>query len=440
MTTNLMVFIAGDNDLDTFGDSDVKEMMSVQNTGDNLTILVQQDHSATARDSETKRYVIRNGKKESILHMGETNTGDSNTLIDFLIWGMENYQAERNIVVLWNHGGGTRDELFVGYENNLTNAYMRSIATVNPSLGNRPSIFPEELRLKRITELMKKYEIEQGKPIRTISRSEAKAILFDDEAKDFLDNLELKDVFTALPTKVDIIGFDACLMNMLEVVYQLRDYSEVIVGSEELEPGKGWDYNALIKFLIENPNASNEEIGKAIVDSFIASYADNRKLKVTLSALRTEPLNNLAQLLNNFAYTILRKEKSIRRKFLPIVDETQTFDYRSNEQIYRDLKHFLILTRESYEDEEIIEAIDALLSGLKEVIFYNSTKNFEHAYGLSIYLPLMPTMSNFAINVFSALDINSAENAPYWLKLFKQIVNIDSEENDIFGKEPLNMV
>ncbi len=440
MTTNLMVFIAGDNDLDTFGSTDIEEMMSVADTGDNLTILVQQDQSRMARDSGAKRYVIRNGQKESIEHLGETNTGDSNTLTEFLKWGMENYEAQRNIAILWNHGGGTRDELFPGYENNATNATMRSVAKANPTLGNQPSIFSEELRLKRITELMEKYEVEQGRPTRSISSAEAKAILFDDEAKDFLDNLELKQVFVDLGKKLDIIGFDACLMNMLEVAYQLREHAEVIVGSEELEPGKGWDYEALVKFLVENPNASNEEIGKAIVDSFVASYSDDSELKVTLSALRTEALDNLACLFNNFAHTILRKEERIRSKFLPIVDETQTFDYQSNEQIYRDLKHFLLLTKESYDDEEIVEATEALLEGLDKVVFYNLTKNFEHAYGLSVYLPLMPTMSNFAINVFSALDINAQSHAPYWLKLFKQIGNIDNEPNTLFGAEPLDKV
>ena len=437
MTTNLMVFIAGDNDLDTFGSTDIEEMMSVADTGDNLTILVQQDQSKDARDSGTKRYVIRNGQKESIEHLGETNTGDSNTLTEFLKWGMENYEAERNIAVLWNHGGGTRDELFPGYENNETNATMRSVAKVNPTLGNQPSIFSEELRLKRVAELMEEYEVEQGKPTRSIETAEAKSILFDDDAKDFLDNLELKQVFVDLGKKLDIIGFDACLMNMLEVAYQLRDHTEVVVGSEELEPGKGWDYAALVTFLVENPNASNEEIGKAIVDGFVASYANEAELKVTLSALRTEALDNFACLLNNFAHTILRKEERIRSRFLPIVDEAQTFDYQNNEQIYRDLKHFVLLTKESYDDEEITEVADALLAGLEKVVFYNLTNNFEHAYGLSVYLPLMPNMSGFAINVFSALDINAENQAPYWLKLFKQIGNIDNEPNTLVGAEPL---
>ena len=438
MTTNLMVFIAGDNDLDEFGTKDINEMMSVSNTGDGLTILVQQDQSERARDSGTKRYVIRNGQKESIVHLGETNTGDTNTLTEFLKWGMENFEAERNIAVLWNHGGGTRDELYPAYENNVTALTMRS-SIVNPTLGNQTSIFPEALRLKRIESLLKEYNLEKAEPTRSISDAEVKSILFDDQAKDFLDNLELKQVFVDLDKKLDIIGFDACLMNMMEVAYQLRDHTELLVGSEELEPGKGWNYAAVVGFLVENPNASNEEVSKAIVESFIASYAEDENLKVTLSVLRADKLEDVACRMNHFAHTVLRKESRIRSNFLPIVDEAQTFDYVNNEQIYRDLKHFILLAKEHYgAEEEIVNSADALLSELDKLVVENRTNNFENAHGLSVYLPLMPNMSDFAINVFSALDLNAQGDAPYWLKLFKQIGNLDSEPNTLVGAEPLD--
>ena len=432
-----MVYIAGDNDLDTFGITDIEEMMAVKDTGDKLTILVQQDQSKDARDSGTKRYVIRHGKKEKTEHLGETNTGDANTLTEFINWGMREYESERNIVVLWNHGGGTRDELFPGYENNVTPTTMRSVHA-NPSVGNQPSLFSEESRLERIKELMLEFEVEQGKPTRSIGGKEAKAILFDDGAKDFLDNLELKKVFEDLDKKVDIIGFDACLMGMLEIAYQLRDHTKVVIGSEELEPGKGWDYKAIVGFLVKNPYATNEEVSKAIIDSFILSYQDEKKLKLTLSAIRTDKLQRLACLMNVFAHTILRKEKKIRRTFLALVDEAQTFDYQNNEQIYRDLKHFVLITKEYYEDdEEIVKSAEMLLEGLQDIIIENQTSNFEHAHGVSVYLPLMPTMSPFAIAIFSALDINATKEAPHWLKLFKQIGNLDNQANQFLGTEAL---
>jgi hypothetical protein len=45
--------------------------------------------------------------------------------------------------------------------------------------------------------------------------------------------------------KLDIIGFDACLMAMYEVAAALAPYSKFLLGSELLEPGSGWDYKVL---------------------------------------------------------------------------------------------------------------------------------------------------------------------------------------------------
>jgi len=428
MRTNFMVFIAGDNNLDEHGVSDIEEMLSVPNTGD-LTILVQQDQSGSARDSGAKRYVIRHGQKEQTIHLGETNTGDASVVTDFFQWGVTNFEAERNIAVLWNHGGGTRDELLPGFENAATS--VRS-TNPNPTLGHQSSFFSQESRMKQVRELMKDFQIEKGEPTRSISDEETKSILFDDESRDFLDNLELKKVFEDIGQKFDIIGFDACLMSMLEVVYQLRDHTEMVIGSEELEPGEGWDYTAIVSYLAQNPVASNEEISQKIVESFIASYRDP-SLKLTLSAMRTENLELLSSRLNDFALSILKNEEKIRRSFLAIVDDTQTFDYENNEQIYRDLKHFVELTKENYGDnEEIVASADALIEAINDFVIINQTVNFSDAHGVSVYLPLMPTMSQFALKVFSALDINQEGHAPHWLKLFKQIGNLDRESNHFF--------
>lgn len=450
-----MVFIAGDNDLDTFGTTDIEEMMSISNTGNKLCILVQQDQSVLARDSGTKRYVIRNGIKEKTIHLGETNTGDSNTLTEFLKWGLTNYPSDRNIVVLWNHGGGTRDEEFPNYSNNATSIDNISrvrlapstasngvtIRTLhpNPTLANQASFFPQELRLKRIEELMKSYKESRGETATPLLEVEAKSILFDDESHDFLDNLELKRVFEDLGQKIDIIGFDACMMGMMEVAYQLKDHAKIVIGSEELEPGKGWDYSAVVAYLVAHPNASNEEISKAIIKSFLDSYASQGDLKVTLSSIRTDKLQDVACLMDRFAYSILRNESNIRGALLAIVDGTETFDYESNEQIYRDLVHFVRLTKAHYfHNGEIVQSADNLLEGLDDLIVENQTKNFTNAHGLSVYLPLVPNMSGFAIAVFSALEINQKDSAPHWLKLFKQIGNLDDKPNNFYGAEPLS--
>jgi hypothetical protein len=53
------------------------------------------------------------------------------------------------------------------------------------------------------------------------------------------------DPATGGPLKLDIIGFDACLMAMYEVAALLSPHAHYLLASELLEPGYGWDYSRL---------------------------------------------------------------------------------------------------------------------------------------------------------------------------------------------------
>jgi hypothetical protein len=74
----------------------------------------------------------------------------------------------------------------------------------------------------------------------------ARNILSDDMTRNSVDMVELGKALRESgfygSIKIEVLGFDACLMNMLEVAYEMSSYAKFIVGSEELEPGKGWPY------------------------------------------------------------------------------------------------------------------------------------------------------------------------------------------------------
>ena len=103
-----------------------------------------------------------------------------------------------------------------------------------------------------------------------------RGIAYDDQAQDFLDNIELKKVLANIRKKlkrnIDILGMDACLMSMVEVAYQMRDAVDYSVGSEESEPNEGWPYDRILKALAANPamtpelrrNASNINIVQSV--------------------------------------------------------------------------------------------------------------------------------------------------------------------------------
>jgi hypothetical protein len=89
--------------------------------------------------------------------------------------------------------------------------------------------------------------------------------------------LNVPDPSTSGRFKLDIIGFDACLMAMYEVGSTLAPYGRYLLASELLEPGHGWDYSALGSITqgvtaagAPATSLSAQDVG----DLFIANYFD----------------------------------------------------------------------------------------------------------------------------------------------------------------------
>lgn len=84
--------------------------------------------------------------------------------------------------------------------------------------------------------------------------------------------------------KVDMIGFDACLMASMETVRYTRTHANYLIASEELEPGHGWDYRYVGPAMVNAPDMV--AFGRGLVDNFVNSanhpYASDGK---TLSLL-----------------------------------------------------------------------------------------------------------------------------------------------------------
>jgi len=89
-----------------------------------------------------------------------------------------------------------------------------------------------------------------------------------------LDELQtaLKASTQALGRPIDLLGFDACLMANLEVAEALAPFAHVLVASEELEPGSGWDYTPVLDGLEKAPETDAIGLGRSIADTFQASF------------------------------------------------------------------------------------------------------------------------------------------------------------------------
>src|SRR5207245_3861855 len=100
----------------------------------------------------------------------------------------------------------------------------------------------------------------------------------------------------------DVLGFDACLMNMLEIAYQLRATTDFIVGSEEVEPGNGWPYDRVLGALKANLAQTPRALGETAVKEYIASYKSD---SVTQSLLQMNRVDAAARAVDALAGALI---------------------------------------------------------------------------------------------------------------------------------------
>jgi len=111
----VLVYGGGDNDLEANLIEDVNEMEAATlPAGMQVGVLMDRASgydSSNGNWTDTRVGVIQHGDNSTSIvtpleSWGERNTGDPDTLIDFLNWGMATLPAENYFLVLWDHGDG----------------------------------------------------------------------------------------------------------------------------------------------------------------------------------------------------------------------------------------------------------------------------------------------------------------------------------------------
>jgi hypothetical protein len=406
----IMIYLAGDNNLDEDGARDIAEMAKVGSSSD-VNIIAQFDR---AGEDGTQRFYITEGggyPKDSIENLGETNTGDPKVLLNFLKWGIKEYPAKHYMAVLWNHGSGWNED----------DVYEKAIQFCPEKRGLSPSI-KRNFRERGIKKSFFSTTVEE------ILKNPAsdRAILYDDESKDFLDNMEMKKVLTEaaklLPDKqFAILGFDACLMNTLEVAFQLKDTANIIVGSEETEPNAGWPYDKFLGALAEKPDMTPADFSKIIVDSYLESYDNGADSEpVTFSAINPEKMAGVLTAVNKLALALKKNvsDHDTFYKILKITYDVQQFYYPT----YKDLYDLAKLLNERIDVEEIKDSaqavMDILQPGDDEFIIAsgNLTKSMSGAHGVSIYFPVR----EIYLKYYSKLDFAKKSKWDEFVKAYQK--------------------
>jgi hypothetical protein len=390
----ILIYMAGDNDLDDFGGDDIQEMKKV-GSSDRIHVLVQRDTAAAG--VPTRRYRVRKGtsaEDDVVQRIGETNTGDPKVLGEFLEWGRTKYPAKRTMAVLWNHGAGWDDtDIYAEARRRglnppearpaSTGGTRRSGARGRPML---PGGFVHRSAAKKRFRgpfFLTAFQFEKATGPR-------RAIAFDDNAQDFLDSVEMKNVFNAAAKaakrKFDVIGMDACLMSMVETGLQVQQAGEVFCGSQEVEPGEGWPYDRILKALAAKPTMDGRELSKLIVKEFVASYSKSHA--VTQSAFDLAALGAVQKSADELGALLAQAYKkndfAAQGAIMNARIRAQGYEHPD----YVDLVDFSALLAASVPAfSPVAKKIGAAVAAC---VFANSAPNakVKGSRGLSIYLPL----------------------------------------------------
>jgi len=333
-TWTVMVYMDGDNTLDYYAWDDLSEMESIGSSSE-INIVTQVDLYNSC--SGTYRYFVTGAEQGSIYPLypndivqtlPEQNMADPAVLNDFINWGINNYPADHYILILWDHGGGWREE----------------------------NIF-------------------------------TKGIIVDDTSNDFLTMAELVQGLEDIEEPVDIIGFDACLMQMVEVYYEIGSSVTITsppgygIGSEESEWGDGWPYDLILADLISNPSMSESTLCETIVNDYISYCGSVGTLsalyfspEITQSTEAVNAINSFANALMNSAY------------------QTKINLARSSAQSYssadfKDFYDFAQIIKNNVPDCQ--SEAQTIMDLITTVVISEAHTEFsvDNSYGLSIYLP-----------------------------------------------------
>ena len=262
----LMLYIIG-SDLESqtgMATMDLNEILHADLSNENLNIVVETGMSS--RNIERWKATSRGLQRLETLKSAAMTKPE--TLSSFIQFAAKQAPADRYMLILWDHGGGSvagygRDEI-----------YTNDTMTTN----------------------------------------------------------EVAKALKAGGVKFDFVGFDACLMATLENAIAVEPYADYFIASEESEPGTGWYYTNWLSDLNANTSTPTLQIGKRILDDFTAksqgqmnyygygsqttlSMIDLAELKGTIPAALTEFGNDLQSTLTSDHYMDVANARSSAKEF-----------------------------------------------------------------------------------------------------------------------------
>ena len=229
-----------------------------------MEFLEQQLAPAIADDGTIKEAFIPAMAEDLISRENNVDTGDWRRAAAFAKWAKANYPARRYAFVMFGHGNGFFDPKKTNAKNTLLDTDTRNYVTV------------PEMRL-----------------------------------------------LMAEAGRVDILVMQSCLMQMAETVWQVRDYTEAVVGSSELMWSTGYDFPGMIKLLTADPGITVPDLGAWLANGYVERVKTGKK-SGHASVIPTAALPGFAVKVDAWVDAVMALKD--RRLLYPAIEKVARFD------------------------------------------------------------------------------------------------------------------
>lgn len=272
----VLVYMAANNSLSQFVSDDIAEMKRGVAALDNdrAALLVYVKGQSNSRLIRIKKGDNGQGVEEVVHEYPDANSLDVATMSEIIGTAFSQYRAESYGLVLWSHGDGWIPSPSLRWWGQDGNSYM-SIAS-------------------------------------------------------------LEKVLKTLPT-LNFLYFDACFMQAAEVAYDLRHYTDYLIGCPTETPGPGAPYDKVVPHFFATSRAA-VAIAEAYFQHYEALYDEGRNISnnnwtggASISVIRAPMMEVLAEA------TTIHMTKYITGGAPIDESNVQRYDRRNNLRYYYDL-------------------------------------------------------------------------------------------------------
>lgn len=344
----ILVYLNAANNLYPYADLNMKQMAQAASNS-NVRFVVQwketqQIYPGSEFDG-TRRYVVKSGasplNNQLVQNLGDgIDMGDPQTLNDFINWGKANFPADHYALVVWDHGDG----------------WMRAATKKVPS----------------------------------------RAVSYDDETGSAIQTWQLSQAIGN--NHLDILSYDACLMQMLEIADEVQTQVDYIATSEELTPADGYPYNTVFAGFASNPDQDVRTLTEGFVTGMM-NDSEYEGLQLTQSVVDSSKIPALATAVSTLADQLIANQSAVASTVQQIRKSGEHFDPTTPGEYYYDLYDVASRLQSSGSvPVSVSNAASAVMTAVKNAVVWEGHSTADpNAHGIAIdFSPASSFASNSA--------------------------------------------